>query len=162
MVGNRLGVKRSADLQPKSCSGLHSAVRRIIDLWGRGEGDFSEEQPHTTWLRRRAKVIVVLRRVLARRLRDVADDGLTALTDRHMLHDYLLLTAGAIAFQRLHLRREGSRQLVEGALGAVLPRSPNMSRRQKNSPRSRSSRHSGPHRLIRTRRGPSARFVSRR
>ena len=51
---------------------------------------------------------------------DVADNGLSAFVDGDVLHDHLLLAAGAVAFQRFHLRRERARQLVESALGTVL------------------------------------------
>ena len=49
-------------------------------------------------------------------------DGLSALVDGDVLHRDLLFTAGLITFQRLHLRRERPRQLVEGVRGAVLLR----------------------------------------
>src|SRR5215208_844210 len=52
--------------------------------------------------------------------RDGADHSLPALVDSHVLHRDLLLTAGSVPLQRLHLSREGAGELVEGALGAVL------------------------------------------
>ena len=51
---------------------------------------------------------------------DISDDGLTAFAHRDMLDCHLLLAAGPVALQRLHLCREGASKLVEGSLGAVL------------------------------------------
>src|ERR1039457_7235005 len=51
-----------------------------------------------------------------------ADDGLPALVDGDMLHRDFLLSSGPVTLERLKLRREGSRELVESALRAVLLR----------------------------------------
>ncbi len=51
---------------------------------------------------------------------DVADNRLPSLVDVDVLHCDLLLAARPVAFQGFNLGREGSGQLVEGALGAVL------------------------------------------
>jgi hypothetical protein len=51
---------------------------------------------------------------------DVADDRLPALGDVDMLDGHLLLALRAVFLQGRHLRREGSRQLVEGSLGGIL------------------------------------------
>src|SRR5437868_4379393 len=52
--------------------------------------------------------------------RDVADDGLPALVDGHVLDRDLLFASRPVALEGFHLDREGSGELVEGALGAVL------------------------------------------
>ena len=51
---------------------------------------------------------------------DVADDRLPALGDVDVLDGHLLLALRAVFLQGRHLRREGSRQLVEGSLGGIL------------------------------------------
>src|SRR4051812_2566962 len=54
------------------------------------------------------------------RVRNIAHDRLPALVDGHVMHRDLLLAAGPVALERLHLSRKRARQLVEGALGTVL------------------------------------------
>ena len=52
-------------------------------------------------------------------LRDVANDGLAALADIHLLHRDRLLAARPVALQCFHLRYKGSRKLVERTLRTV-------------------------------------------
>ena len=60
------------------------------------------------------------RHIFTLRLCDVADDRLSALIDRNVLHRDLLLAPGPISLQRFHLHRKRPRQLVECPFGAVL------------------------------------------
>ncbi len=55
-------------------------------------------------------------------MRNVADDSLATVIDRHMLHRNLLLAARAVFLQGFDLGSEGAGQLVEGAFGAILLR----------------------------------------
>jgi hypothetical protein len=53
---------------------------------------------------------------------DLADDGLSAVVDRDMLHRDFLLGAAAVALESLDLRREGAGELGEAARrGIQLP-----------------------------------------
>ena len=54
-------------------------------------------------------------------LRDVADDGLAAIPDRHVLHGDGRLAIVAIAVERLHLDRKRAGQPAQRAPGTVLP-----------------------------------------
>ena len=47
---------------------------------------------------------------------DVADDRLPALGDVDVLNGHLLLAAASVSLERLDLRRERPRELVEGVL----------------------------------------------
>src|ERR1700733_13433823 len=51
---------------------------------------------------------------------DVADDCLAALADVDVLNCHLLLATASVSLQRLNLRCECARKLVEGTLGTVL------------------------------------------
>ena len=46
---------------------------------------------------------------------DVANDGLTAVVDVDVLDRDFLRSAGPVALQRLQLRGEGPRELIQGA-----------------------------------------------
>jgi hypothetical protein len=63
----------------------------------------------------------VVRNDHARMLRDVADDGLAAIPDRHVLHGDGRLAIVAIAVERLHLGRKRAGQPAQCAPGTVLP-----------------------------------------
>ena len=54
-------------------------------------------------------------------LRDVADDGLAAILNRHVLHGDGRLAIVAIAVERLHLGRKRAGQPAQCAPGTVLP-----------------------------------------
>ncbi len=53
---------------------------------------------------------------------DIADNRLSSPVDVDVLHRDLLLASSPVSLERLHLRREGPGELVEGAFGAVLLR----------------------------------------
>ena len=55
-------------------------------------------------------------------MRHVADDGLPAFVHRDVFDPDRLLAAAPVALERLDLRREGPRKLVEDALRTVLLR----------------------------------------
>ena len=59
------------------------------------------------------------RRPLTRRLGDSADDCLSAVVDRHMLKEDLVLAFRSVSLERLHLSSKRSHQLVERTIGAV-------------------------------------------
>lgn len=53
---------------------------------------------------------------------DIADDGVSAFIDRHMLHADRLFARAPVSLQGFGLCREGPRQLVERSLRTVLLR----------------------------------------
>jgi hypothetical protein len=55
-------------------------------------------------------------------MRHVADDRLSALVHRDVLHRDLLLASGSVSLECLYLRCEGPGEFVEGALRAILLR----------------------------------------
>ena len=55
-------------------------------------------------------------------MRDIADNGLAAVSDGNMLQRDILFGAGPAALKSLHLTHKCASELVEGAFRAVLLR----------------------------------------
>ena len=67
-------------------------------------------------------LILAFRGTPTPRVGDVADNGLSTLVHRHVLHAHRLMTRASVSLQRLDLGGERPSKFVEGPLGAVLLR----------------------------------------
>ena len=89
-----------------------------LPAWVRRSRAFAWRARPSAHLAPRPRVLV--RDDHARMLRDVADDGVAAIADRHVLHLDGRLAMAAVAVERLDLGRKGAGKPAQRARGAVV------------------------------------------